>query len=411
MTRHYRGVASLIVAFLFSVALSQSIFAAPNVVDGFDASRASQKASVESLRLAVQQRLDELHKKGSFPGATVAIVLAAGSEISASTGLADVERHLAMKPSDRMLAGSIGKTYCAAVVLQLVQEGKINLDEKIEHWFGSDPWFGRLPNAHDIILRNLMTHSSGIPEHVLNKDFIAELHAKPNKVWKPEELVAYILNAKPLFPAGHGFSYADTNYILVGMIVERVTHRTLYGEVERRILRPLGLKNTIPSNSRTLPGVITGYSDPRSPFGVDGRTIVNGMFVVNPQMEWTGGGFASTPGDLARWAKDMYEARAFNRKMVGEMLNGVDATGRGGGKDAKYGLACQIRKTEFGISYGHGGWFPGYLSEMEYFPDYKIAVAIQFNTDSVGKLGDSLEGFVADFAGIAIQHLGRKSAQ
>jgi D-alanyl-D-alanine carboxypeptidase len=353
------------------------------------------------IRQAVQTKLNELHGSSDFPGATAGFVLPDGRYGAVSVGISDLEKKTPLAPRDRMLAGSIGKTYVAAVVLQLAEEGKINLDEKIERWLGREAWFNRLPNAREITLRMLMNHTSGIPEHVLKPEFIAAMKAEPDKVWKPEELVRYILDAKPLFAAGQGFSYADTNYILVGMIFERVTKKNLYAEVARRLLRPLALADTIPSDRRRLPGVITGHSRPQSPFGIEGPVMIGGKFLFNPQMEWTGGGFASTAEDLARWAKALYEAKAFGKASLGQMLAGVEVKeGRGGG--GSYGLAVQIWKSDFGTSYGHGGWFPGYLSQMEYFPDQKIAVAIQFNTDAIRQLKKGPRGYILDIARVVI---------
>lgn len=368
-------------------------------------------SSMSALRSSLQAKLDALHAAGSFPGGTIGFVLPDGRCGSVSTGLADVENKIPLKPTDRMLAGSIGKTYVSAVMLQLVQGGKVTLDTKIERWFGSDGWFPRLPNAKDITLRMLMNHSSGIPEHVLNKDFIASMKKDPDRIWKPDELVAYILDAKPLFPAGKGWSYADTNYILVGMIFERITGKTVYGEVQRQILKPLKLERTIPSDRRILPEVIPGYSMPNSPFGFEGRAIIDGKFIINPQIEWTGGGFASTAEDLARWAKQLYEGKVLRKEALDQMLNGVDANeGRGSGPGNKYGLAVQIRTSDWGISYGHGGWFPGYLSEMEYFPQQRIAVAVQFNTDAGRTLKQAPRAYIADAMRIIVAELEKKKA-
>lgn len=359
----------------------------------------SARPSARELREKVEEKLVELHSAAEFPGATVGVVLPDGKSFSVSAGLADVERKAPMNPSDRMPSGSIGKTYVAAVMLQLVEEGKASLDDKIERWFGRDAWFARLPNAKDITLRMLMNHTSGISEHVLMKEFIARLREDPDKVWAPEELVAYVLDSKPLFPAGEGWSYADTNYILVGMIIERVTKNTYYNEVRRRIIRRLDLDDTIPSNTRFMPGVITGYSRPGSPFGFEGRVIIDGKFIINPQCEWTGGGLVSTSKDLARWARALYEGRVLSKASLDEMLSGVEAkTGRGD----KYGLGVQIRQSEWGVTYGHGGWFPGYLSEMEYFPEHRIAIAVQFNTDAGRSIKKGLRQYIADFARIVI---------
>ncbi|HVQ36727.1 MAG TPA: serine hydrolase domain-containing protein [Pyrinomonadaceae bacterium] len=356
---------------------------------------------------AVQAKLTELYKAAEFPGATVGFVLPNGRYGSVAVGVSDLATKTPLNPRDRMLAGSIGKTYVAAVVLQLVEEGKINLDDKIERWLGHEAWFTKLPNAKEITLRMLMNHTSGIPEHVLKPEFITAMKAEPDKVWKPEEMISFIFDAKPLFAAGKGFSYADTNYILVGMIFERVTKKNLYDEVSRRVLKPLRLVNTIPSDRRILPGVVTGHSRPQSPFGFEGPIIVNGKFLFNPQMEWTGGGFASTAEELARWAKALYEAKAFGKPYRDQMVAGDElreALGSG------YGLAAQVWKTDLGVSYGHGGWFPGYLSQMEYFPDQKIAVAIQFNTDAVRQLKKGPRRYLQDIARVILAETAAKKA-
>ena len=405
---------SLLLAFVLPVMLVTAEAKPPSNLDrtaAYESARKADKALAE-LRKLVQSKLDEVRASAELPGITAGFVLADGRSVSVSAGLADVENKTPLAPGDLMLAGSIGKTYFAAVTLQLVHEGKLKLDEKIERWLGREPWFNRLPNARDITLRMLMNHTSGIPEHVLDKDFIAAMKANPDRVWKPEELVAYVLDAKPLFPAGQGWSYADTNYIVVGIIVERVTGKKFYGQVEKRILKPLALRHTRPSVSRTIPGLVTGYSRPDSPFGFAGRTIIDGKFIINPQMEWTGGGFVSTAEDLARWAKALYEGKVLKKEALDEMLTPVEASGgRGGGNGNKYGLAVQIRQSEWGVSYGHGGWFPGYLSEMEYFPEHKVSIAVQVNTDASASPKKSLRVYIADIARIVMgEATSRKAA-
>jgi D-alanyl-D-alanine carboxypeptidase len=389
---------SLFLIFLFVFAFTTELFAQSSK----QSTAKPASTNLAELNEKIKAKLDELRANADFPGVTVGYVLTDGRSGSVSIGYSDVENKTPMKPADRMLAGSIGKTYVAAAMLQLVQDRKVNLDDKIDKWFGREPWFPRLPNARDLTLRMLMTHSSGIPEHVLNKELIARLKQEPEKVWKPEELLAYILDAKPLFPAGQGFSYADTNYILVGMVFERITKKTVYGEVERRILKPLKLERTIPSDKMHLPEVITGYTQANNPFGIEGRMIVDGKFVFNPQFEWTGGGFASTAEDLARWAKALYEGKVFGKAELDQMLSGVVATGRGGGADSKYGLAVQIRPSNWGTSYGHEGWYPGYLSAMEYFPEHKVAIAVQFNTDIGQKLKRGPRAYLFEVAKILL---------
>jgi D-alanyl-D-alanine carboxypeptidase len=134
----------------------------------------------------------------------------------------------------------------------------------------------------------------------MDPKFTSDLRAQPDKVWKPEEEIAYQLDAKPPFAAGQGWDYSDTNYIVLGMIVEGITGRPLYDEIRARFLAPLTLTRVVPSTSRRIPGLIPGYAGPRDPLGLPDEMMVKGVLVVNPQFEWAGGGFATSPLDLAR---------------------------------------------------------------------------------------------------------------
>ena len=115
-----------------------------------------------ALKTALQLKLDEWHKAGTFPGATLGVVLANGESFGLAVGFSNRETKTTMTPGDRMLAGSVGKTFAAATALQLIKEGKIGLDDKIEKYLGREEWFSRLPNAKDITVRQLMDHSSGL---------------------------------------------------------------------------------------------------------------------------------------------------------------------------------------------------------------------------------------------------------
>jgi D-alanyl-D-alanine carboxypeptidase len=341
-----------------------------------------------ALRQKLQASLDEWHKSGKFAGATVGVVLEDGTSFGLATGFSDLETKTPMKPNDILLAGSVGKTYVAAVALQLVKEGKISLDAPIEKYLGAEKWFSRLPNAKLITVRQLMNHTSGLVRYEFKDQFTKDLTANADKIWRPEELVAYILDEKAPFEAGKGWDYSDTNYIVLGMIIERVTGKKYYDLAKNRVLKPLKLENTFPQDSRTIKGLVQGYAGAENPFGGRDKVLENGKFIINPQFEWTGGGMATTSEDLARWAKFMYEGKAFDASLLPQMLDGVSAPMLG--KDTKYGLGVIIRPTRAGLAYGHSGFFPGYMTEMMYFPEHKIALAVMVNTSVFQNLGKPL---------------------
>lgn len=353
-------------------------------------------AGTNVLKKEIQLKLDEWHKAGKFPGATLGVVLADGESFGLAVGFSDRTAQTPMKPTDRMLAGSTGKTFAAATALQLVSEGKISLDDKVEKYLGNERWFGRLPNAKDITVRQLMNHTSGLVRYEFKEKFTTDLTANPTKVWRPQELLAYLLDEKAPFEAGKSWDYSDTNYIVLGMIIEKVTGRKFYDEAIRRLVKPLKLTNTIPQDGLRLKGVVQGYAGANNPFGGKDEMIRNGKFVINPQFEWTGGGWATTSGDLARWTRMIYEGKAYPAALLPQVLDGVPAPMLG--RESKYGLCVIIRKTTAGVTYGHSGFFPGYMTDTMYFPDKKIALAIQVNTSVPQSLGKPLARMLVELS-------------
>ena len=117
--------------------------------------------------------------------------------------------------------------------MQLIEAGTLDLDAPISKYLGTRSWFRRLPNADAITVRHLMTHTSGLVRYEMNPAFTADLRAQPDKAWTPEEEIAYLLDATPPFAAGQGWDYSDTNYIVLGMIIESITGTKLYDEVQR----------------------------------------------------------------------------------------------------------------------------------------------------------------------------------
>lgn len=367
--------------------------------------------AVDGLEKALQVKLDELQREEGFPGVTLGVVLPDGKEIALASGLSDIELKRKMKPTDRIMMGSIGKTYVAAVALQLMAEKTFSLDDKIGLYLGKEKWFKGLPNANDITIRMLMNHSGGLPRYVFKKAFWDKFLVAPDMEWKPEELLFYILGDKPLYPAGKGWGYSDTDYIVLGMIIEKVTGNTYYEELKRRVLEPFGLKDTVPQDRRRLPGLVPGYTGDRTPpFYLPGKTVVDGEYVINPQFEWTGGGLVTTSLDLARYVKLLMEGKIVSKKYlelmkqpVNEKTGQPDTTG--------YGLGLEVGNSDNGKTYGHRGTMPGYGSIMEYVSDYGFSIGFQINTDTLSgrlKKGRTRNDYIAELKPIIVKYLKTK---
>ncbi len=336
------------------------------------------------LRNRFQAGLDEIRQKYDLPGMTAAFALPDGDVVAFATGMADQERSRKMTVDTRMLAGSVGKTFVAATALALDHDGKLLLDDKIEKYLGKEPWFEKLPGAHEITVRQLAMHQSGVADHVYDPRFVARARrlfaapdSDPNQYFKPKELVEFILDRDSLFQPGKGYAYTDTGYILLGLIIERAAGKSYYDQVQTRFLKPLKLTRTSPADRLELANLAAGYVAKDNPFGLPQKvTTDDGAMRYNPRTEWTGGGLVSNPQDLVRWAKALYEGKALKRPYLEELIAGGDKS-----KKRWYGLGVSVAQTEMGMSYGHSGWTPGYLTLLSYFPAERVALAVQVNSD------------------------------
>jgi D-alanyl-D-alanine carboxypeptidase len=358
-----------------------------------------------------QAELDALHQELGIPGATAAYALPDGSLGVAAAGLADTEAGTPMTVDSRMLAASIGKTIVGALALALAQEGKLNLDDPVSRWLGDRPWFARLPNHSTMTVRHLLTHSAGLEDHVYQDEFhqaFRDAWRKPGNAFPPEALVQFILDKPAKFEAGKGFAYTDTGYILIGLVLEKAAQRSFYEEAARRFLVPLRLNATTPSDRPELPGLASGYTPADNPLGLPAKTTrAPGVLLWNPAIEWTGGGFVSTPRDLAAWAKALYEGAAMQGPYTKDLLASVPVTGfflRLIVGRIHYGAGVGIyEKTPLGPMYGHGGGIPGYSSSMRYYPDHRFAVAFQVNTDvDPDSFAEAMEGRLARVVAAAL---------
>ncbi len=374
----------------------------------------AQDAADLSERL--EATLDKYRVRYGFPGATAAIALPDGTLATAATGLADVESDRAMTPDTPMLAASIGKSFAAATALALEADGVLARDDRVAEHLGDRDWFARLPNHDRMTVGDLLRHTAGLPDHVHMESFAAEMGtrvASGADALSPEAAIAFVLDAEPLFPAGAGWSYSDTGYLLLGLVIEEATGRFYYDLVTERLLDPLGLDATARSDRRDIRGLAVGYTVPDNPFGLPPRTMDEaGRMVWDPAMEWTGGGLVSTSPDLARWGHLLFGGEAMAAPYLDRLLDGVAVS-----PDAPaihYGAGVALYDdTPRGPVRGHGGWIPGYVSSLRHYADHGVTVAFQINSD-VGIADDSTDlvpALEAALADLAIAHVGGGEAE
>lgn len=326
----------------------------------------------------LKKTLDSLSEASGYPGVVFAYVSKDGESHPIVSGWADKENGVEMTKDHLLHSGSTGKVIVSAVLMQLVINGKINLDDPIKKHLGSNDWFSRLPNEDSITVRHLMQHSSGIQRYEFKDEFLEVVAANKEKVWTPEDLVFYVLDDEPLFAAGKGFSYADTNYILVGMIIEKVTGEKFYDLAKKWVLDPNNLTSFTPTNTRMIPNMAQGYYDAESEYalGFDAPFLKDGRTQNNMQWEWTGGGYVYKTHEYAQLLKLIYEGEVFDLEKVEEDFFGYIEAPQVGGQ---YAMGVHKLQLPIGEVIGHSGFFPGYNTAGFYHPESQISFAMQIN--------------------------------
>ena len=279
-----------------------------------------------------------------------------------------------MRPGDRVRAGSIAKPWVAAVVLQLAERGRLSLDAPLPRVLPAGVT-GRFPNAAHITVRMLLGHRSGIPEwDTPLMDIVIAHHLA--KVWTTEEKLDLAAAQPPVFAPGTGYGYSNTDYNLLGLIIEAVTGRSWRDEVARRVISRLGLTRTYlpPSGHRSIREPYAhGYGE------LDG-TLVD-LSGVDPSMADAAGGSAlvTTVEDLARFVDGLLAGRLFrHRQTLQEMLAFAPAPDVGG--QVGYGLGIEQRLLPGGIELiGHLGGTAGYRSYAGRLRPQQITMTFTLN--------------------------------
>jgi D-alanyl-D-alanine carboxypeptidase len=317
-------------------------------------------------------------------GAPGAIVLSrdGARSVSVAVGVGRRTPRAPMRRGDRFRVGSLTKTFVAATVLQLVADGALSLDDTAERWVP-----GLVPGGDAITVRQLLNHTSGLFDYLNDGD---ETVIKPylagqfGHVWAPRELVGVATKHPAHFPPGMSWSYSNTGYIVLGLIVEAATGHQLGEEVAARVLAPLALRGTSFDTAPRIAGRHAhGY------FKV-GKRLVD-VTAVHPSYAWAAGAVVSTTSDLARF----YRALLAGRVLRGDLLPEMEATVPMGPPNESYGLGLwRTHSLGFGGGFhlpcadtvwGHDGDIAGYLTYAFSSQDGRRQVVMSINDDKLSR--------------------------
>lgn len=331
-------------------------------------------------RTALQEDVDAIRDAGVT--GVLAEVDTGARRIVARSGVADVRTGRPVPYESYFRIGSTTKTFVSVVILQLVAEGRMSLEDKVERWLPGVVT-GNGNDGRAITVRQLLQHKSGLHDYVVElplwrseRDYLDTRFTSA----RPEQLVAMAM-AHPPDSAPGTMGYSSTNYILAGMIIEAVTGHSWQDEVKDRVLEPLGLRHTFsPGNSPFLPERhARGYT--RFP----GTDKLVDTTILNQTWNGAAGDLISTTGDLTRFWQALLSGRLLRPAQLAEMRTTEAPAGSQG---IEYGLGIERIRVSCGSAWGHGGDSLGYMQRNGFTADGRRGIVISESTQTFDGLAN-----------------------
>jgi D-alanyl-D-alanine carboxypeptidase len=314
----------------------------------------------------VQPELDKLTSQNGIPGVE-ALVQDKENIRSSTSGVADLKSKAPMTADGRIRAGSITKSFVATVILQLEAEGKVDLDAPVDRYLpGLISGDGN--DGTKITTRQLLQHTSGVPNYFA-KLMTIDPETIRDQGAEPADLVKMAMQQPPTFAPGSGWAYSNTNYIVVGMVIEKVTGDSLSKQIDLRVARPLHLDSTyLPERGDTkLP-------QPHAVGHVPGKSGVIDFSDYDSTVAWAAGGLVSTSREISAFYDALLGGRILPPAQLKEMMTAVPAPSLGVAQ-ASYGLGLFTAPLPCGGQYwGHEGSTYGFMSMAGVGPDGREAV-------------------------------------
>ena len=344
------------------------------------AARPRLAAERPGLAVALQRIVDTARLEFGMPGVSVAVRFADGSSWTGVAGLADVGRGIAVTPETPFALASVSKPFIAGLVMGLVQDGTLSLDDSVARLLPGVT-LGGLAIDPRITVRELLDHTSGLPDHLTTSRLNRAVLADPSAHWSIARALRYV--GKPLAAPGTKFAYSNTNYVLLGLITERLTGTTIVQQLHDRWIGPLGLATAIYQGYDTpasTPAVAYRFDSSLAtavPIDLSDGTLVRPFRAITTASGPAGSLMASA-GDTARWLEALLKGDELSPSTVKAM---VDDARRLTALDprAPYGLGLQVYQVGGRPSLGHSGRLLGDRAVARYFPGAGLTIVVLTN--------------------------------
>ena len=316
---------------------------------------------------AFQKAIDDTRAAGNLPGVIARVISPAGTWTGTS-GVRVAGGDDPIQTADHTRIGSLTKTMTATLLLQLVQEGRVSLDDRIDRFVPD------APNG-SATLRQVADMTSGIPSYTASESFDRKFFADPESVWTPTELVDTAKALPPSFPPGQGWEYSNTNYVLLGLVIEKVLAKPIGEVFADRIFTPLGMaESSWPGGSVEIPDPhLDGLTDQGQP---DGQTVDSTRW--NPSFASTAGAVISTVDDLQSWGEALFTGQGVLNPATQQLRrDSILTSPPPNTATSGYGIGIGNRDGWW----GHDGDFPGYNTSLFHNYDSDTTIIIVINTD------------------------------
>lgn len=345
-----------------------------------------------------QNVLNKYTKQG-LPGISLLIRDANGTWFG-SSGMADIDQNIPMEPCHVSKIASVTKIFIGTLIMKLVEEGKMKLDEPAANYLKKD-YSKKVANINQVTLRQLLNHTSGIPDLIIQNNFYLAVLNDPAKDWHSEELLKFVYGLDPLFAPGTRVEYSNTNLLLAVMAIEGATGRDHAELLREKVLQPLGLQNTYYYWHESLPKfVVQGYYD-----------LYNNGTILNLTNFNTGsgngyGGVYSNIFDMQRFIEALLRDKTLVKPASLQEMTTISAEIPA--ESEGYGVT--IRKDFYdrpnnGYGLGHPGRDLAYTADLFYFPnqDFTLAYIINYGTDAQSKLRAVFDAFRVEIVDVMMQ--------
>lgn len=371
----YLSILTLFVSFSLFLACEE---AEVLPVEAYSCSLGVEDNSANHPKAEVYQAILDKHQRRGLVGVSMMVKDDDGIWLGGS-GYADLASNVRVEACQPFLIASISKTFTAATVFALIDDGILTLEDSVGKWLSTEI-VEKIDNANESTIAHLLAHTSGIRDYYTISLELDRLNNRYNN-WRQEDILAFVYGKKADHPVGETYTYSNTNYLLLGMIIEAASGKSLSAMYNEKIFEPLNLQSAYYGTAKPIPdGAVKGYVD----FYGNGQ-YAESEFLYKDELSTADGGIAINAYDLGIFFERLMKGQLLSQSSFNNMTNWFDLPSDWVDEDIGHfqnGYGLERNQTPYEISVGHTGGIDGFLTIAQYFPETDKTFVLLANTAS-----------------------------